>query len=81
MLNTSAAGFHYHTVYRDKALDYGTGEVMGTRARRRGGAGRARFDATDPLHVAFAWWEALLDRNRAALDTLTHSPAAIGDYA
>ncbi|WP_433825853.1 DUF3500 domain-containing protein [Actinoplanes sp. CA-015351] len=24
-INTAAAGFHYHTVYRDKQLDYGTG--------------------------------------------------------
>jgi hypothetical protein len=24
-INTAAAGFHYHTVYRDKKLDYGTG--------------------------------------------------------
>ncbi|MEU4157973.1 DUF3500 domain-containing protein [Actinoplanes sp. NPDC026670] len=24
-INTEAAGFHYHTVYRDKLIDYGTG--------------------------------------------------------
>ena len=40
-------------------------------------------DLTNPLHVAFAWWTALLDRDRylAALRSLTWSPAAFGGYA
>lgn len=36
----------------------------------------------NPLHVAFAWWTALLDRHEYGdvLRDLTHSPAAFGDY-
>ncbi|NYJ76546.1 PIN domain-containing protein [Allobranchiibius huperziae] len=40
-------------------------------------------DLTDPLHVAFAWWAALLrddpDRHDL-LAAVTHNPAAFGDY-
>jgi predicted nucleic acid-binding protein len=40
------------------------------------------FDLTDPLHVALTWWTALGERSQdlAALQELTWSPAAFGDY-
>lgn len=40
-------------------------------------------DMTNPLHVAFAWWTCLMDRDEwlEALHNLTWSPLAFKDYA
>lgn len=42
----------------------------------------ATLDLTDPLHAASIWWWALMHRDefRSALDTLTWSPSAFGDF-
>ena len=41
-------------------------------------------DPTEPLHVALAWWWALMSRDvpdsRRLLERLTHSPPAFGGY-